>query len=141
MWHAVKKLKFKQGQDAGEMLLRKLAANFLEHGRMITTLKRAKAVGQVIDRLSEKAKEVNEANKNYILKQMGPGRALSILFKEIGPVIKEKKGSYVRITRMGLRESDSAEMARVEWVYPIVKEVAKSPPKPKKVTSTATKKP
>lgn len=120
MWHGVKKIKFSLGKDANDMLVRKLLNNFLRKGTLTTTLKKAKVLKSQIEKIVEKSKSENEANKNCLIKKLNNKETISFLFKEVGPVIKDKKGGYVRIVKLGARDSDSAEIARCEWVYPIV---------------------
>ncbi len=120
MRHRIKKTKFKWGQDANKMLLRKLLINFFTRGKVETTLPKAKVLKSLIEKMANKAKEKTESNKNYLLKNIGRPEMVRMLFDQVGPVLKEKTGGYVRIIRLGQRISDGAEMARIEWVYPVV---------------------
>ncbi|OGK14858.1 50S ribosomal protein L17 [Candidatus Roizmanbacteria bacterium RIFCSPHIGHO2_02_FULL_37_15] len=123
MRHRVKKIKFKLGKDANKMLLRKLAINFISNAKIKTTIKKAKVLKSVIDKLVEKAKTENEANKNYLLHFLGEEELVRKTFKLVGDSLKNRDhaGGYVRIRRLGKRQSDGSEMARLEWVYPVVK--------------------
>ena len=136
MWHRVKKIKFRAGSDANQMLVKKLASNFFAKGKLTTTFKKAKVLKSVIERLVEKTKEKTEANKNYLLRYITNKQLLKLLFESVGKVLKDKKGGYVRLIRLGARNSDGAEEARVEWAYPIVIEDKKPE---KKVTTPAKK--
>ncbi len=125
MRHRVNKIRFKQGKDATRMLVRKLTVNFLTHSRIETTLKRAKVLKSVIEKLVEKAKVESEANKNKLLSAFNDKRLVDKMFKEIGKAMKDKVGGYVRIVRLGSGRDDGAEMARLEWAHPIVIEEKK----------------
>ena len=126
MRHGVKTVKFKGGKDANDMLMRKLAANFLLHGKMKTTLPKAKMVRPVVERLVSKARVRNEANKNYLLRQLNDRSIVGKLFDSIGPTVSKVNGGYVRIVRLGARLSDGSEVARLEWAYPVVNEMPAS---------------
>ncbi len=126
MRHGVKTVKFKGGKDANDMLMRKLAANFLLHGKMKTTLSKAKMVRPVVEKLVSKARVRNEANKNYLLRRLNDRAIVEKLFDNIGPAVSKINGGYVRIVRLGARLSDGSEVARLEWVYPIVNETPAS---------------
>ena len=122
MRHGVKKLKFSNGVDANRAMVRKLALNFFLNGRLATTLSRAKAIKPVIERLIEKMKVRTEANVNYLKHKLNNLEVIEIAYKDISPVISKINGGYIRVIKLGQRESDGAEKARIEWVYPIIKQ-------------------
>lgn len=134
MRHGVNKIKFKSGRDANRMLMRKLLVNFITRGKITTTIKKVKLLKSDVDRIVEKAKNNNEANKNRMLRMLGSGQLLPNIFKEVGQPLKDKIGGYTRIVRLGVRETDGSQTARLEWAYPIVTEAAK----PKKVEKNLT---
>jgi large subunit ribosomal protein L17 len=135
MRHRYKKAKFGHGHDANKMLMRKMVINFINRGKINTTLAKAKALKPIVETLVEKAKEVNEANKNFLLRKIGRKETVEVMFKEVGPAVKDIIGGYVRVVKMGRRESDGAEAARLEWAYPVVLE-----DKAKKELTTAKEK-
>ncbi len=121
MRHRDKKIKFRSGKDANKMLVRKLLVNFFFNGKIETTLGRAKVVKSLVDKLVKKIIVKNEANKNYLLKILDDQKLIVRLFKETGPILKDKPGGgYVKIVKLLNRDSDGADVARVEWVYPVL---------------------
>ena len=122
MRHGVKKLKFSNGVDANRAIVRKLALNFFLNGKLATTLSRAKAIKPVIERLIEKMKVRTEANVNYLKHKLNNLEVIEIAYKDISPVISKINGGYIRVIKLGQRESDGAEKARIEWVYLIIKQ-------------------
>lgn len=127
MMHIVKKNKFKGGRDANRMLIRKLVRSFLLSGKLKLTIKKAKVLKPIIEHYVEKAKEKTESNKNYLLSRLADQKTVQRLFDEIGKALKDTKGGYVRITRIGYRSSDATEVAFLEWAHPVVAEVKKKP--------------
>jgi len=128
MRHRVKKIKFKGGYDATRMLIKKLSYNFFTRGKITTTLTKAKILKSRIEKLVGKMKEENEKNKNFFINYFGKKKLLPLFFKVIGPVFRDISGGYVRIIKIGRRDSDGAEMAKLEWTKPVVypqKEVKK----------------
>ena len=121
MRHGVKSYTFKGGSDANKMLIRKLVVNFLANGKLTTTETRAKYAKSILDHLVEKSKVRTEANKNYLLRKVAEPRVVEFLFTEIGPAIKDIKGGYIKITKIGYRDSDGSPSARLEWAHPVVK--------------------
>jgi len=122
MRHGVKKIKFSNGVDANRALVRKLAVNFFLNGKLSTTLPKAKAIKPVLERLIEKMKVKTEANVNYLKQKLDNKEVIEMAYKDISPVVAKINGGYVRIIKLGQRESDGAETARIEWVYPIIKQ-------------------
>lgn len=129
MRHGVKKIKFKKGQDATTTTTKKLIVGFILSGRVLTTVKRAKVIKSEVERMAEKSKEKTEANRNYMLRRLGPHRVIKTMFEDVGPALKGKSGGYIKLNRVGYRDSDGAQMAKVSWVYPVVKTVEAEPVK------------
>lgn len=120
MKHRVHKFNFKGGKDANDMLLRKLVVNFVEHGSMITTEKKGKALSSYIGRIVEKSKNKSEANKNYLLKEINSEKIIGLLFDKVGPVFKDVVGGYLTLQRLQQRVADGATMVKVAWAKPVV---------------------
>src|SRR3989339_982579 len=122
MRHRVKKIKFSDGVDANRALVRKLTVNFFLQGKLTTTLSKAKAIKPVIEKLVEKMKVKTESNVNYLKHILDSKEVLVIAYRDISPVIAKINGGYIRIIKLGQRESDGAEVGRIEWVYPVIKQ-------------------
>lgn len=122
MRHRVKKIKFSDGYDANRALVRKLAVSFFLKGKLIITLAKAKAIKPVIEKLIEKMKVKTESNLNYLRQKLNNNEVIAIAYNDISPVIGKINGGYIRIIKLGKRNSDGAEMGKIEWVYPIIKQ-------------------
>lgn len=138
MRHGYKKTKFADGYDADRMLIRKLATNFFRDGKVETTFTKAHAVRPLIERLVTKIKGASNADKNYLLKRLG-----NIDLKDKSEAIISSLGKvqsgFLRIVKLGTRDSDGAETARLEWAHPVV-EVKKAQVVKKAVKKVETKK-
>jgi len=134
MRHKVKKIKFNFGKDANRALIRKLAVNFLDKGYLQTTLAKAKVLKSHLEKLVTKMKLKSEANKNFLLKYLASKKVVDDGFTRVGPALFKIQGGYVRIIKLGPRSSDGSPMAKVEWAYPVVKEIVKK--ETKKTAST-----
>ncbi len=120
MRHRVKKIKFSDGIDANRALVRKLAINFFLKGKLTTTLAKAKAMKPIIERLIEKMKVKTESNLNYLKQKLDSNEVIKIAYDNISPVIGKINGGYIRIVKLGKRDSDGAEVGRIDWAYPVV---------------------
>ncbi|OGK62213.1 50S ribosomal protein L17 [Candidatus Roizmanbacteria bacterium RIFOXYB2_FULL_38_10] len=119
------KIKFRGGKDANKMLMRKLATNFLLKGKMETTKQKAKAAQSIVEKLVTKAKTNSEADRNFMLKHVTIQSMVKILVSQIAPSLTKVSSGYTRIVSMGQRGTDGAQIARLEWVYPVVLETEK----------------
>jgi len=63
-----------------------------------------------------------EANVNYLKQKLDNKEVIEMAYKDISPIIAKINGGYVRVVKLGQRESDGAEVGRIEWVYPIIKQ-------------------
>lgn len=140
MRHGVKKTKFSSGKDANKMLLRKLVSNFLGNGFLKTTNVKAKVLKSELESLVTKMKVRKESNKNVLISYLNDKKLVEECFKTIGPALTSINGGYVRVIKLGQRDSDGTNMARVEWAYPVVKEDIKKESKDDKKQSVAVKK-
>ncbi len=120
MRHKVKKIKISKGRDHNRSMVRKLILNFLAHGRIETTLKRAKILKSEIDKIVFKAIKGTESSRNMILRKVADPVWVRFLQETVAPVFQNRTGGYVRIKKIGFRKGDNSLIARVEWVEPVV---------------------
>lgn len=120
MRHGSHKIKVQLGIDANRMLLRKLAINFLTHGKITTTEKKARVLKSYLERLVEKTKDTTQANKNFLLKYLALPKLVESLFSQVGPVFKNRIGGYVTMQKLYERETDGALLMRLSWSTPVV---------------------
>ena len=117
MRHQRKTVKLGRTQGHRDALLSNLAVSLIEHGRIKTTIAKAKAVRPFVEKLVTKAKKATLHSRRMALADLRHNQgAVSKLFTEIGPLNAERKGGYTRIVKLGQRRSDASEMAFIEWV-------------------------
>lgn len=141
MRHGYKKIKFGYGKDANDMLMRKLAYNFFTNGKIVTTDTKAKVLKSYVEKLVEKLKEKNEANKNSLLRSLGSQALIDTLYETVTDKVKGIQGGYVRVQRLAIRLSDGAPTARLSWTFPMVKEEKKAEKKEVKKSAEKVEKP
>ena len=117
MRHQKKTVKLGRTQGHRNALLANLAVSLIEHGQIKTTVAKAKAVRPVIEKLVTKAKTGTLHSRRMALADLRHNEgAVRKLFTEIGPLNAARKGGYTRIVKLGMRRSDAAEMAIIQWV-------------------------
>jgi len=117
MRHQRKTVKLRRTQGHRNALISNLAVSLIEHGRIKTTIAKAKAVKPFVEKLVTKAKTGSQHSRRMALADLRHNEtAVTKLFTEIGPLNAERKGGYTRIVKLGQRRSDASEMAVIEWV-------------------------
>ena len=117
MRHQRKTVKLGRTQGHRNALLSNLAVSLIDHGQIKTTVAKAKAVRPFVEKLVTKAKTGTLHSRRMALADLRHNEsAVRKLFTEIGPLNAERKGGYTRIVKLGMRRSDAAEMAIIEWV-------------------------
>jgi large subunit ribosomal protein L17 len=97
-------------------MLRAMVTFLLENGKIETTVTRAKEVRSLTEKLITLAKVDNLANKRQAFAFITKESVSNKLFAEIAPKYAEKNGGYTRITKLGPRRGDAAEMAVIELI-------------------------
>lgn len=123
------------------IILRNLATQLFEHGRITTTETKARRVQPVAEKLITKAKKGDLAARREVLKDITDKGVVAQLFEEIAPMMAEREGGYTRITKIGPRKGDNAPMAIIELVTEKVEKKAKPEPKAEEAPAKAEETP
>ncbi len=121
MRHRVKTKSFHRKKEHREAMFVNLAVSLIEHGRIETTLPKAKALRPFVEKLVTLAKKETIAARRLLNARLRNNRkAATKLFKDIAPLLKERNGGYTRIYKLDKRRrGDDAQMAIIEFVeYP-----------------------
>ena len=111
-------------------LLRNLVTSLIERERIVTTVPKAKALRPLAEKMITLGKtETLHARRQAAAFLMTPA-SVKKLFDTLSARFTQRQGGYVRITHMGSRAGDGADLAMVELVGSELKE--KAPEKKKK---------
>ncbi len=97
-------------------MLRQMTTALLENGKVETTFYRAKEVQPVVEKMITLGKKNTLATYRKGLSFITKEDVAKKLFSEIAPKYAERNGGYTRVTRLGARKGDAAEMAVIELV-------------------------
>lgn len=97
-------------------MLRQQVTDFLDNGRMETTVTRAKEIGPLAEKMITLGKNKSLATYRKANSFITREDVAKKVFDEIAPKYAERNGGYTRITRIGPRRGDAAEMAVIELV-------------------------
>jgi large subunit ribosomal protein L17 len=115
MKHNIKHSKFGRDRDQRQALFRALITSLCEHGRIETTLVKAKTIKPLVEKLLTKAKADTLANLRHIAGYVYTESARKKLF-DIAKASSTRNGGYTRIYKKGPRVSDASPMAIIEFV-------------------------
>ncbi len=112
--HGYRKLGRKSQHRAA--LLKNLAIALTEHGRIETTLPKAKELRKYYERLISKAAAGDFNAHRAVFAQLQDKKSTKKLVEEIAPGYSDRQGGYTRIVKTRVRRGDAAEMAIIELV-------------------------
>lgn len=119
------------GSPAHErLMLANLATSLFKHGRITTTVTKAKRLRPLAERLVTIAKRDDLAARRRVRRVVHERDTFVSLFTEIAPRFANRPGGYTRIVKIGPRKGDAAPMAIIELVEAMESAApAKSPAK------------
>jgi len=129
-------------------LMSNMGAALLRHGRIQTTLPKAKALRPFIEKVITMAKKAQGASPEKALhyRRLAMSRikdkdAVATLFNERAAEFGERDGGYTRIYKLGTRVGDAAEMAVIQLIAAADEGYAKKTRKKSKAPAKAEKAP
>jgi large subunit ribosomal protein L17 len=97
-------------------LFRSILTAFFKHGRIETTITKAKEVASKSAQLITLAKRGDLHARRQVLAVLVDEEVTRKLFEEIAPKYEGRQGGFTRIYRVGPRRGDAAEMAIIELI-------------------------
>jgi len=130
-------------------LVANLSCSLIEHGRIKTTLAKARALRPAIEKIITLAKKAHIADdaarkvhyRRLAIARLRNKKAVSKLFDELVDQFASRNGGYTRIYKLALpRLGDAADMALIEFVEELPKKKSSKKKTPKKKSTTAVTK-
>lgn len=130
MRHRLAHRKLNRDPSQRKALLRGLSTQLIEHGRVVTTLERAKELRGVVEPLVTMARQDTVANRRIAAATLYKAEVVKHLFVNVAKANATRPGGYTRIVKLGYRPGDHARRALIEFVEPslVVAENAASAP-------------
>ncbi len=122
--HGYKGRKFGRERDQRRALLKGLATSLVEHGKIETTLEKAKEVVPYVEPLITKAKKGDLHSRRQIDAALSTVEAAHKLVDDIAPKLVGRTSGHLRIVRTTVRVGDNAQLAEVSFVDDIKAEAA-----------------
>lgn len=116
MRHRKKTVRLQRRDGHRNALLANQACALIEHGRIRTSLAKAKAIRPIVEKMITLGKKDNVHARRMAFRFLRQKDAVARLFDVVAPAVGDRPGGYTRITKLGARMTDSALMAVIEWV-------------------------
>jgi len=114
--HGYKGRKFGRERDQRRALLKGLATSLVMHGKIETTLPKAKETSRYIEKVITKAKKGDLQNRRQVIAALSTQIAAFKLVDEIAPQLAGRTSGHVRVERTRIRIGDGAQMATISFV-------------------------
>src|SRR5437660_4322615 len=116
MRHLKRTAKLGRTGEHRNAMLANLVCSLIKHKRVTTTLAKAKAARSVAEKMVTLGKSGSIHDRRLAVARLHQEDIVKILFNEIAPAQKERRGGYTRIVRLGRQQGDASQKAILEWV-------------------------
>ena len=116
MRHRVGHRKLQRTSAHRAALLRNMAAALIKHEQITTTLAKAKELRPYTEKLITLAKRGGLSNRRLAMSRLMDEAQLTKLFDVLADRYAKRDGGYCRVVKAGIRASDAAPMAIIEFV-------------------------
>ncbi|QIK96626.1 50S ribosomal protein L17 [Sphingomonas sp. HDW15A] len=116
MRHRVGHRKLQRTSAHRAALLRNMAAALIKHEQITTTLAKAKELRPYTEKLITLAKRGGLSNRRLAMSRLMDEAQLAKLFDVLADRYAKREGGYCRVIKAGIRQSDAAPMAIIEFV-------------------------
>jgi large subunit ribosomal protein L17 len=116
MRHRVGHRKLQRTSSHRQALLRNMAAALIKHEQITTTVAKAKELRPYVEKLVTLAKKGGLSNRRIAHSRIMDEAQERKLFEVLGPRYADRAGGYTRVVKAGIRMSDSASIAIIEFV-------------------------
>ena len=104
------------------MILANLATELIRHGRVTTTVAKARNVQPLAEKMITFGKRGDIHARRQVLRVIRDRDVVHKLFADVGPAFAERNGGYTRVLKLGTRKGDAAPMALIELVEGVAAE-------------------
>lgn len=116
MRHGSKISKLQRNASHRRAMMANQAVSLILHGRITTTLAKAKALRPYTEKLITLAKKGDVSARRQAIGTIHHKEAVKRLFDEIAGLCADRKGGYCRIVKLGRRMTDSSPMGMIEII-------------------------
>ena len=97
-------------------MLRQMVTDFFDNGKLETTVTRCKEIAPIAEKTITLGKKGTLAARRQAIAYITREDVVTKVFTDLAKKYEDREGGYTRITRMGPRRGDAAEIAIIELV-------------------------
>ena len=97
-------------------MFRNQLASLMENEGIVTTLPKAKELRPIAEKIVTQGRSDSVHSRRRVRRWISNRDLIKKVFEEISPRYEDRPGGYLRITKLGPRKGDGAEMAKLEFV-------------------------
>ena len=116
MRHKVKGRKLGRTTAHRTAMFRNQLASLVENERIVTTLPKAKELRPIAEKIITQGRIDTVHSRRRVRRWLSKRDLVTKLFEDIAPRYQDRPGGYLRITKLGPRKGDGAELAKLEFV-------------------------
>ena len=116
MRHGFRGRRFNRTTEHRKAMFANMSAALIKHEQITTTVAKAKELRPYVEKLVTLAKKGGLSNRRLAHARLLDGTQLKKLFDVLAGRYAERNGGYTRIVKVGIRASDAAPMAIIEFV-------------------------
>ena len=117
MRHGNHKYMLKGSRSHRVALMKNLCSEIIDHGKIETTLTKARAMKPFVEKLVTLAKNDTLANRRLAYAKLNNKDAVKALFENVAPKFKQRPGGYTRLLKLAdPRLGDAADRAILAFV-------------------------
>ncbi|MEW4447641.1 50S ribosomal protein L17 [Qipengyuania sp. JC766] len=116
MRHGIRQRKLGRKSGHRTAMFRNMAAALIKHEQIVTTAPKAKELRPYVEKLITLAKRGGLSNRRLAMSRLGDETQLKKLFDILAERYSDRDGGYTRVIKAGIRASDSAPIAVIEFV-------------------------
>lgn len=117
MRHLKRTAKLGRTSEHRKALLANLVCSLIKERRITTTLAKARAARPVAEKMMTLAKRGTLHHRRLASSRLlQDEQAVRVLFNELAPAHRDRRGGYTRILKLNQRQGDAASLAILEWV-------------------------
>lgn len=99
-----------------ELMLRNMASSIIIYEKVKTTEAKAKVVRSLVEKMITVAKAGTLSARRELIATLPQENAVKKIIEVLAARYQDRQGGYTRITKLGTRQGDGAEMAMIELV-------------------------